>query len=308
MQPHPGSVVCSTNASDGWKHRWAIFFQKQRTESGVWAYDISEVSPLPLLLFGTDGSAAAEEQGEAQASGKRSADAKEVRDEFSLLTLRSDGSLPGMASTPRDPLDLAPDHVRKVALILESEARVDGHVMPDGTMHVGMAQFSRALKRFPVLCKMAKPIRKFAAQYNDIFEMRRAADIAIKVNHSGRKWMYTLLGKERRMEAASSAMNEGRGKGETERDGGGEGALFYGVDSWVYFRFLFKEDKAIVERIRRALSAIFARRMGDMQRRDARSDDSVLEAEERLLASVCKAIEEDEEENFVRVYTQRAGS
>jgi len=53
---HPSSVNSKEWGSDYWTHRWAVYFEKVKTEGGVFVYDTTEVSPLPLLIFGGIGS------------------------------------------------------------------------------------------------------------------------------------------------------------------------------------------------------------------------------------------------------------
>ena len=87
-----------------------------------------------------------------------------------------------------------------------------------------------------------------------------------------------------------------------------------GIDAWCYFE-MHEEDRKIVERIRRALADALARRVGEIRRggpgvrrsNNNASSTTVAVAEERLIAAVCAAVEEDERENFVRVYTEREG-
>ena len=52
VTPHPGSVNSSHN---NWEHRWIVYHEKQRTVGGIFVYDTTEVSPLPILLFGGAG-------------------------------------------------------------------------------------------------------------------------------------------------------------------------------------------------------------------------------------------------------------
>ena len=49
VTPHPGSV---NSAHNNWEHRWLIYYDKQRTVGGIFVYDTTEISPLPILLFG----------------------------------------------------------------------------------------------------------------------------------------------------------------------------------------------------------------------------------------------------------------
>ena len=49
VTPHPGSV---NSAHNNWEHRWLVYYDKQRTVGGIFVYDTTEVSPLPILLFG----------------------------------------------------------------------------------------------------------------------------------------------------------------------------------------------------------------------------------------------------------------
>mmetsp|Transcript_34477 Transcript_34477/g.55926 ORF Transcript_34477/g.55926 Transcript_34477/m.55926 type:complete len:354 (-) Transcript_34477:32-1093(-) len=49
---HPSSVNSKEWGSEYWTHRWAVYFEKVKTEGGVFIYDTTEVSPLPLLIFG----------------------------------------------------------------------------------------------------------------------------------------------------------------------------------------------------------------------------------------------------------------
>lgn len=51
VSPHPGSVSAGAPAT-AWRHRWAVYNEMARTTGGVVIYDMSQVSPLPLVLFG----------------------------------------------------------------------------------------------------------------------------------------------------------------------------------------------------------------------------------------------------------------
>ena len=48
-----GVLVGSVNAANNdWRHRWLVYFEKQRTAGGIFLYDTTVVGPLPILLFG----------------------------------------------------------------------------------------------------------------------------------------------------------------------------------------------------------------------------------------------------------------
>jgi hypothetical protein len=49
VQPHPSSVNAAHN---DWEHRWLMYFERQRTQGGVFAYDTTEVAPLSIMVFG----------------------------------------------------------------------------------------------------------------------------------------------------------------------------------------------------------------------------------------------------------------
>ena len=49
VTPHPGSVNASHNI---WEHRWMVYYDKQRTVGGIFVYDTTEISPLPIILLG----------------------------------------------------------------------------------------------------------------------------------------------------------------------------------------------------------------------------------------------------------------
>jgi hypothetical protein len=51
VSPHPGSVNAGAPVT-AWRHRWAVYHEKARTTGGVLIYDMSQVSPLALVLFG----------------------------------------------------------------------------------------------------------------------------------------------------------------------------------------------------------------------------------------------------------------
>jgi len=51
---HPGSVIAKS--SDTIIHRWLFYNEIVQNIGGIFIYDASEISPLPLLLFGTGAS------------------------------------------------------------------------------------------------------------------------------------------------------------------------------------------------------------------------------------------------------------
>ena len=49
LSMHPASV---NRRFEHWMHRWCVYNERVRTDGGLYVYDSTEVSPLPLLLFG----------------------------------------------------------------------------------------------------------------------------------------------------------------------------------------------------------------------------------------------------------------
>ncbi|GBG33120.1 ATP-dependent RNA helicase [Hondaea fermentalgiana] len=65
VKAHPGSVNAKTQGAE-WQHRWVAFHDKVMTAGGVFLYDTSEVSPLPIVMFGE---AALEDEGVTKVDG-----------------------------------------------------------------------------------------------------------------------------------------------------------------------------------------------------------------------------------------------
>lgn len=48
---HPSSIVSKQLQNVNFKHKFLLYFEKMRTDTGVYVFDVSQISPLPILMF-----------------------------------------------------------------------------------------------------------------------------------------------------------------------------------------------------------------------------------------------------------------
>ena len=211
--PAAGSVNAAHN---NWRHRWLVYFDKQKTAGGIFIYDSTEVGPLPILLFGGTAQGAGSPLLRFDSTGKDWNTALREKEEAKRSSVPT-GTGPVTRRTFADPT---------VEFVAELVAAQPGAAF-------GMSRLSGLLKRsFPQHRERIGKIRRWLSDNDDVFCLSKIQNA----------WTITLV-------------PEASGRKPSLRDDAAVGPSFFGVQDWVYFR-CDAATAGLVERCKIALDDV----------------------------------------------------
>lgn len=221
-----GSVNAAHN---NWRHRWLVYFDKQKTAGGIFIYDSTEVGPLPILLFGGTAQGAGSPLLRFDSTGKDWDTALLEKEEEKAQRASSSSS----SSVPAG--ETSGKSVKRRTFADPTVQFVAELVAAQPGAAFGMSRLSGLLKRsFPQHRERIGKIRHWLSDNDDVFCLS-------KMNNA---WTITLV-----PEASA------RKPSPHDDVAAAAGPSFFGVQDWVYFR-CDAATASLVERCKIALDDV----------------------------------------------------